>query len=413
VFVKSLLTLSDDGDASFKDVAARIMSEHCALIDRGAAVQDANPRRAAKLNSIEVRARKLRCELQPKEAFAAIGSLAPTYSAQTAPAGLHLYVGLFGQVRFGRHLLTPLATYLKTELQNLVANGGMLSFGIATWEGSGQRELEETDGYPFLENLLPPPIAQALAPHRLLSVRDALPFIPNITRRIIDDCRETQTVDAAMLRQLFDGDAFVSIGDDAVYMDELGTRLTEVFANSTSMINQGRMWNRIAAHRALVADAERRAGRPVTHALLIRSDLTDVAGPLGAHIHGQMLTGESNWGLFDHDPHASYIEGVGDRYMVVDRAALDRLMDGYALLRSIVAPDTSVDPAYRVRVSPHMHLRTILFEHGTKVREILRSSVRFEIFRDRRTTAQLENEIRADADQSTAQEIRKILATLC
>ncbi|MGN7997988.1 hypothetical protein [Sphingomonas sp. 22176] len=413
VFVKSLLILSEDGDAAFKDVAARMMSEHCALVDRNAVVQDSNPRSAAKLNSIEVRARKLRCELQPKEAFAAIGSLAPTYSAQAAPGGMHLYVGLFGQVRFGKYLLSPLATYLKNELRSLVGDSGRLSFGIATWEGSGQRELQESDGYPFLQDLLPPPIAHALAPHRPLSVRDALPFIPNITRKLIDDCRETQVVDAAMLRQLFDGDAFVSIADDATYMDELGSRLAEVFSNSTPVLNQGRMWNRIAGHRALVEDAERHAGRPVTHALLIRSDLTEVVGPLGAHIHGQMLTGDSNWGLFDHDPHASYIEGVGDRYMVVDRAAFDRLMDGYELLRSIVTPETSVDPAYRVRLFPHTHLRTILFEHGTNVREILRSSVRFEIFRGRRTIAQLENEIRADADQSTAQEIRQILATLC
>jgi len=410
VFAKALLAFAEEGDRSFVDAASHVMAECAARLAGG------NPpafrRSAAKLNGIEVRARKLRRERRTRQDFSAIGALAPTYSASAADAGPHLYVGLFGQMRFGKYLLEPISTYLKAELQGFVERGGSLSFGVATWQDSGQRELQEADGYSFLQDLIPQPIADRLAAYRLMSVRDAMPLMPTITNRLLDECRHTQVIDAETLRSQFDRNAFISIDSDTTFLAEFGNRLTEVFGESTPLLNQGRMWNRIAAHRSLVQHAEAKAGRPVTHALLIRSDLTGLAGPLGQHLESRILSGATNWGMFDHDPHATYIEGVGDRYMITDRVAFDRLMDGYELMRSIVAPGTAVDPAYRVRFFPHAHLRTILFEHGTEFHEILRSSIQFEIYRGRRTVEQLQAEIAQDADKSSDKDLRNFFASL-
>jgi hypothetical protein len=410
VFAKTLIAFAEEGDRSFADTASRIMAE-CA-----ARLASANPpqhrRTAAKLNGIEVRARKLRRELRPAPDFAAIGAMAPTYSSKAADDGPHLYVGLFGQMRFGKYLLEPLASYLKEELRSFVERGGRLSFGIATWQDSGQRELQEADGYPFLQDLIPEPIARRLSDYRLMSVRDAMPLLPTATSRLLDECRQTQGIEAEMLKSMFDPDAFVSIDSDSTFLAEFGNRLAEVFGESTPLLNQGRMWNRIAAHRTLVQQAEEKAGQPVTHALLMRSDLTGLSGPLGKHIESRILSGATNWGMFDHDPHATYIEGVGDRYMITDRVAFDRLMDGYKLMRSIVAPDTLVNPAYRVRFFPHAHLRTILFEHGTEIHELLRSSIQFEIHRGRRTVEQLRGEIAQDAEKSSDSDLRNFFASL-
>ncbi len=410
VFVKAFLNFADEGDPAYAQTAARMMVDHCSVTAPDDSARKL--RTAAVLNALEVKARKLRLDLQPPEAFAALGSLAPTYAAQAAPVGRHLYVGLFGQVRFGKYLLAPLADYLQQQFSAFVESGGSLSFGIATWKDSGQRELQEQDGYSFLRDLLPVPIMDRLASHRLMQVRDAAAYIPTITRKLIDEGRETQSLDAATLQGQFIADALVSIEEDERYMGELGERLKEVFGNSIPVLNQGRMWNRISAHRALVAEAEQRAARPVTHALLIRSDLTNLAGPLGNLVDAQIRSGETNWGMFDHDPHATYIEGVGDRYMVVDRAAFERLMDGYQLLQSIVAPNTPVNAAYRVRLFPHTHLRTILFEHATKIREILRSSVEFEIYRGRRTVEQMRAEIEEDARRTTVAGMAEFLNSL-
>lgn len=410
VFAKALVGFATEGDRSLAETAAHVISE----CSRRAASSDRSVHRrsAAILNGIEVRARSMRRDLRPPEDFAAIGALAPTYSAKAADAGMHFYVGLFGQMRFGEYLLGPLAAYVEGQFAEFVRGGGRLSHGVATWEDGGQRKLLQDDGYTYLRDILPLPIADRLSDYKLATVGQAMPLIPNVVMKLLDEGGHAQKIDSKLLRSLFNADAFVSIENDDAYRAEFGDHLASVLGDSTPLTNQGRMWHRIAAHRTLVQQAEIKAGRPVTHVLLLRGDLTGLSGPLWQHIETRLNSSPENWAMFDHDPHASFIDGVGDRYMIMDRIAFDRIMDGYDLMRSIVTPGTTVDPAYLVRFFPHTHLRTILFEHGTCIYEVLRSSIQFDLYRGRRTIEQLRREIAQDAVESGDPDVAQFLASL-
>jgi hypothetical protein len=410
VFARALVTFATEGDRNLLPVATRVLDECSAWL--GTNDLPAGSRAIAYLNGLEVRARQFRQEIRPASVFAEIGALAPTYRARPAADGLHIYSGFFGQLRFGKYLLGPISAYLETELACLANMGARLSQGVSTWESVGQRELQEEDGYPFLDCLIPEVIAQQLSDRRLAIVREAMPLIPNIARTILQESREIETIDQQSLLSVCRAETQVDVASDGHFMSDLGNRLVETLGDFTSLLNQGRMWNRIAAHRQLVEKAEQAAGRPVTHVVMMRSDLTNLSGPLGRYLRDRILSGGTNWAMFDHDSHATYIDGVGDRFMLMDREAFERLLDGYDLLKSIVAEGTCVDPAYRVRYSAHAHLRTVMFEHGTEVHEILRSSIGFDIFRGRRTIAHLAEEIANDAVESIDPVMREFLAGL-
>ncbi len=408
-FIKSLFHLGDiTGDHQWRKHGEALSR----AIDESNAAQGASwHQKRARQQFHEITARRLKHEGAPDLAFVEAGVLPSTRtSLPAATAAPHLFIGFFGQLRFPHIVLPCLRSYLENDLQGFRQAGGLVSVGMATWNVAGQRRFNDWDGAGFIFPHLPPEITNIIMRYPVNKINDVKCLLPNTADKVIEQALSVEGINVDVLRNICDDALLTSIESDEFYVKHAGAVISARCGGDRNLVNQGRMWNRIGALRNLVAEAEIRREAPVTHGLLIRPDLRLQSGSI-CSLLTKSLDREPNWLFADHDAHAAFIEGLGDRYILADRVALDRVLDGERLLLAAANKD-GVDQSYALRFGAHQFLNTLLFEHGTQVTAISRDQIRFDLYRGEMSIDDLRDELVADRDRTTNLSLKEGLTAL-
>jgi hypothetical protein len=359
-----------------------------------------------RIRSREVAARELRRKHATAGEFIRIGALPPTATvASDDRSTAHLFIGFFGQMRFSDVVLPEMVAYLEGEMGYLRESGGLITYGAATWSHSGERRLGPLDDSEYLFARMPLEIAHVIRGFAGGLIRDVAAIFPAVTARVLSVEASSTVVTEDTFAGLFSKGVVSKITHDHDFIEDAGVPMAGWCGGEINHMNQARMWNRIGAIGELLRASERAQSVPVTHALLIRPDLRITHGSLGALLK-ESSERRSNWVVLDHDPHAEFLEGFGDRYMLGDRAAMDRLFDGERLMHAVLSPNAEVDAGYKRRLGGHRFLSSILFEHGTMVSSVGSDRFAFEIYRGRQSIESVRAALQSDLASLENPELR-------
>ncbi len=403
-YIKSLVRLGEQtGEARWEEQARRLSA---LSVEAGRQTWD-NPKN--QVRALEVAARHGKAEgLEPGQP-----GLLPRTPTSGLPAGegRHLFIGLFGQLRYQQQNLPRLARHLIGQAERFKAAGGIVSTGLSTWETSGQRPLLDHNPLVFLLEVLPQALGPALQATGVPTLGAAKAHLPNTIAKILSQSAAEEAITDAYLTNLLGFEMPANIGQTDAFMSSDGAALRRVCGNDDHYVNQGKMWNRLAGLRPLIERAERETGAPVTHAVLVRNDLNFLSEAIGARLDELVGEARANVAYTDQDVHAHYIEGLGDRYILCDRPALDRILDGNRLMQ-LAAEGRGISPEYIKRFTAHEFLGSILFEHAAKVRTVAPWEVPIEIYRGRRGKDELREELLADAAGACPAPLKQAIAEL-
>ncbi|MBB4007827.1 hypothetical protein [Allorhizobium taibaishanense] len=309
------------------------------------------------------------------------------FEVQRAPKE-HVFIGMFGQCRFSNHVFPTLMDKLATDIEPLREEGMTFSYGIATWDRGGSRGLFDTDSVHFLLQHLPFELHDGVMQLNCKSVGDVKRYLPNLVSFCAGLAASESDVTVDYLRDNLLPEFMTDIWTDVEFMSSIGQRVADRFGGNSHLVNQARMWNRIAALRALADKTESEKALPITRYLLLRSDLVFSGASLLSNLLKLAESTRPNFLMGDHDPHANFIEGLGDRIMLCDRQAFGRITAGQQLFLKVV-DDASME-SYISRCHAHQFLETILFEQDTQLIRLPWEETRHEIYRGRLTMEQVQ-----------------------
>ncbi|MGV1896709.1 hypothetical protein GOZ84_11105 [Agrobacterium vitis] len=300
----------------------------------------------------------------------------------------HIFIGMFGQCRFSNHVFPMLIDKLSSETKALKEKGTIFSYGISTWDRGGSRGLFDTDSVHFLLQHLPFDLHDGVMQLNCKSVGDVKRHLPNVVNFCSSLAASASDITVDYLKSYLSPDFETDIWNDTKFMSSIGQRVADKFGGNFHLVNQARMWNRIAALRALAEKAEREKALPITRYVLLRSDLVFSGTSLLANLINLSTPGRNNFLMGDHDPHANFIEGLGDRIMFCDKQAFARITSGQELFLNVIDAPGSMKP-YISRCHAHQFLETILFEQDTRLIRMPWEETRHEIYRGRLTMQQV------------------------
>lgn len=300
----------------------------------------------------------------------------------------HVFIGMFGQCRFSNYIFPRLAQKLNEETWPLRQDGVAFSYGIATWDRGGSRGLFDTDSVHFLLQHLPVELHESVMRLNCKSVADVKRHLPNLVKFCASHADLDSHITADYLTSSLWPEIEADIWSDTDFMSSIGQRVANKFEGNFHLVNQARMWNRISALRALAERAESEKGLPITRYLLLRSDLVINGASLISNLLSLAKRCGTNFLMGDNDPHANFIEGLGDRIMFCDRQAFSRITSGQDLFLNVIDDDGSMKP-YLSRCHAHQFLETILFEQDTRLNRLPWELTKHEIYRGRLTMEQV------------------------
>jgi len=169
-------------------------------------------------------------------------------------------------------------------------------------------------------------------------------------------------------------------------------------------INQFKMWSRIAGLKSAIDAQEMRLGRQVDACLFYRCDIPSVGGDIEDLICRVASLYEDNIVYNDYDPHANYIDGIGDRIIVLSRKAADALFGGLDHFLAVWGGDSA--PELAIRIGCHEGPQSVLFANGLSAIPV---PLQFYIHRPKAPVAPLIPALEADLAQSTDPAVRTAL----
>lgn len=318
-----------------------------------------------------------------------------------------IFVGIFGQLRDYQQTLPLLVEHLQREL-TAGDDGYDVKFGLATWDKVGARPLSIRDGVAFYKDLMPFELHSVVDKSGSADGVALEQALPNITRRMIELSSDiaARPVTAEGVGTYLPEGALVRIDDDAGFQAEVARQLPAELSEPMSHyvrgnMNQLRMWSRIAALEDLAMRHENEAGRPFDYAILIRSDLVIDDGSISTLLAQADTPGSPV--ISDYDPHAEYIEGIGDRYFIAQRNAAQALFEGFDWLLSKVR---TASPS-SIRLNPHEGASSMLFSTGRNASAA--KSIFYKLHRGRFALHDLTDAVAADASSVEDLRIRHAL----
>jgi len=344
----------------------------------------------------EVRARLMTIDNAPDDDFLRANVLPRTTRPSTAEQGQrHLLVGFFGQARFPSYVLPTLFAYIKKQVEPLVEQGWKVSPAVSTWDKVGQRAMYDHDAAHFIQERLPHEINHELTKLPIWTVGHIRNILPDTVRACAENGSAVTAMSSEYLSEAFGQHVYAEIGSDQTFMTEIGQSISDSFHGDSNVVNQARMWNRLSKLRGLAQEAAVDAGCEVTHVLMVRLDLLFLEDQLWQNMISPALKSDANFIFADHDPHANFIEGLGDRVMFCDVAGFHRVTDGERLIRHVLGGGEKYS-CYRSRFHAHSFLETILFESDIKITRVTWQNIKHEIYRGRLTLADLRESLRID-----------------
>lgn len=286
-------------------------------------------------------------------------------SARAAVVGanrpLRVFVGLFGQFRSADSISDMLAR-VSADISAAVPGPISLHYGFATWRRSGARRLAPSDSTEFFRQLLPGEAQQLLQPRHGHTGGEVARVFPNLIARMLAyfGAAADRVVDADQLAGLFPGPVTVLVDDE----EDVEREAREAAGGrQVPHLNQFKMWSRIARLRDALVVQRAAAGGDFDACLIMRNDLVYLGGDFASLICRVASIYEADRVFCDHDPHAEYIEGLGDRYIVAGARAADRIFGGYADHIDALSTE-DFGSAVISRLAGHEMISKILFEGG-------------------------------------------------
>lgn len=329
----------------------------------------------------------------------------PFVTSSPSPARRHVFIGMFGQLRSPRDVLPKAMEFLRQDTRQWIDLGHAVSYGVSTWDREGIRVLSPTDPAIFAYLMLPHELVTACQALGIGTISDMQGVLPALTSRLMKDSRVETDVTAEAIRDLAGSKVLVDMSSDAAFMNGSGAEIAAEYPGEPHVLNQGRMWNRIAALGELCAEAARISMEPVTDVLLLRADLTP-AGHLTSFLEERDI-GETNVMWIDRDPYALTLDGIGDRVFVGDIVAANRLFDGQRVYQSIVR-DKNLLQTYRWNFAAHRFPMTLLYEHGTAIRQIGPETFHYDLHRAKLSLADIATELRLDMESTSRPEVKQV-----
>lgn len=337
-------------------------------------------------------------------------------SRLAADRPLDVFVGFFGQARSADQSLPHCIDALERGFAASREGPFNLHFGLSTWARTGVRELELGHSVDFFAQLLPEE-ARGLINAEFGLTGEALQktFPALIASMLSFTQRQSRAaMDATTLAPLLPGCAEIVIGDEGqIERDVEDAHERAGLGRVAPNLNQFKMWASIANLATALSAHEQRLDRRIDAVMLLRSDLIFVDGPVGALVCRAVSPYERNKVFSDHDPHAEFIAGAGDRYVILARDHVDVLFEGYQ--RHLSAASASDERAMlRRRNNGHESLATLLFQAGLAHSPV--ADVRYLLHRLRMppelVRTALESDLHADARAVDRDRFVEVLSAL-
>ncbi|MDE8348720.1 MAG: hypothetical protein POG74_04450 [Acidocella sp.] len=327
----------------------------------------------------------------------------------------HLFVGLFGQMRAPNEALPPQVQFLRKDLKSWLAEGNLVSFGVATWQETGAKIIEAGNPHFQYGARLPKELADFVTATEFKNFSDFKTRFPATGDKVMAMSRQYQEINAAYIHQAFvqagfnTDSLFINIRSEADFMAELGMRMEAAFGDYPTVLNQGRMFHRIAAFADLSAQAGAKSGVPVSHYALIRPDVIFTSGSITDVVRRTSEPGQERTVFCDLDMAAQFMDGMGDRYFIGQARPVTRLFEATKLIAEMLQPDFW--PYYKHRIIWHALPRTILYESDCLARPI-QPGPGFYFHRARYGLADVAAELSQDlagVDDERARQLRALL----
>lgn len=333
--------------------------------------------------------------------------LAPP-SAVRASVGLpkrHIFVGYFGQLRFPDVTLPSLTARMKEEFPD-----SDLTFAVSTWDRSGARSLDDDLPFRLISEQMPDQFGEFLQTVERNSIADIAKYFPSIVQCLRARAAGSPSVGHDLIRALVGTDVLVNIRSDEEFMNGVATNIQARFAENGDMLNQGRMWNRIAALSQLLRVAEQINGT-VDDVVMMRSDLR-IGGQIGSIAKMATSAANENAVWADYDPLAEYIGGVGDRIFIMKRHMADVLLAAESAMQDILSGSDDRFKLYETALGAHKFPQTLLYQNSALIKRILPEDVPVSIYRGRLTLSELAEEISRDVTATQDPRARDFLTNL-
>ncbi len=286
----------------------------------------------------------------------------------------HLFIGLFGQMRAPNEALPPQLKFLRKDLEAWLAEGNLVSFGVATWKETGAKIIEPGNSYSQFGPRLPTELADVVSAAEFGSFVDFKKRFPATSDKILAMSRQYHEIDVPYIKGKFseagvDAETlFIDLRSEADFMAELGSKMEAAFGNYGMVLNQGRMFHRIAAFSDLSKQAQAKSGIPISHYALIRPDVIFTSGSIVDVVRRSSEPGQERTVFCDLDMAAQYVDGMGDRYFIGQPRPVMRLFETAQIVAEMLEP--GFWPHYKHRIIWHTLPRTILYESDCVARPI-------------------------------------------
>lgn len=320
---------------------------------------------------------------------------------------LNLFVGLFGQLRDAEIVIPASISSLTSQLQRSLYGPFNLCFGLSTWEKPGIRKLNIGDGAPSYWEVAPEPLHLLFNGQFGQSGHQLRNVFPNVVDALLDVTSSVKATKPSIetLQALLPTNASIVVdSEDGLEQDVRNALAQSGRPEGWNNINQFKMWSRISGLRSAIGDQEKRLGRKVDACLFYRCDIPDVGGELDDLICRVASPYENNIVYNDYDPHATFIDGIGDRIIVLSRKAADALFGGLDHFLSVWRGDTS--PELALRIGCHEGPQSVIFANGISAIPI---PLQFHIHRPRVPAAAILPALEADLAQSTDPAARTVI----
>lgn len=323
---------------------------------------------------------------------------------------LEIFVGFFGQMREPEAVLPLAVTAIQDAFSEPRYGHANLHFALSTWPRTGGRAISLDDATGFFAQAAPSEVRGLLTSRFGASGHGLATRLPNLVTALIDHSVRKSAREASLseLLSYLPSGAIVTTNPEAQIEQEVRRSLARIGRNHPATINQLKMWSRIGALREPLLAHETRLGRPVDVCLLIRCDLANVKGSLGELAARAASPYEETSIFYDYDPHAEFIDGSGDRYMLGSRQSIEPLLGGYAHYLDVV--QTEPTGPLSERIEAHSGVQSLIVLNGLTPSPVW--ALGYELHRGAPSAASLATALKADHDSAADPDIRNEIAAV-
>jgi hypothetical protein len=304
-----------------------------------------------------------------------------------------VFIGLFGQVRFASSTLPKIRAFIEADFPPSKYD---IYFSISTWDKSGQLQMGGNTGIEHFYTRLPSELVDVMRFHfGAKTVEDIQKHFPTVCEKVLL-LSAAKEISETELKSFLGQHVVCDIASDEKFMADVGCRYIGQTGLDGAYLNQVRMFDRLAALGKNARAAMQNYGVAFDCYTVMRADLNILRGSLSALVDSIVCRDQDNIVICDYDPHAIFINGVGDRFLIADEHAASRIFDIRRLIEEMILPRKELLDLYKQRFGAHQFLETALFEHGCEIKCCGAEAVQWEINRGAFSLLDLRNEIASD-----------------